>query len=58
MNKMRHYRKRGSAIALAMVVVMILLAMGTGLLSLGCTAALSLYERPRISQPAPPPTPD
>ena len=35
MNKMRHSKKRGSAIPLAVVVVMILLAMGTGLLSLG-----------------------
>ncbi len=35
MNKMRHSKKRGSAIPLSMVVVMILFAMGTGLLSLG-----------------------
>jgi len=35
MNKMRHSKKRGSAIPLAVVAVMILLAMGTGLLSLG-----------------------
>ena len=35
MKKLLQSRKRGSAIALAMVVVMILLAMGTGLLSLG-----------------------
>jgi len=32
---MRHSKKRGSAIPLAVVAVMILLAMGTGLLSLG-----------------------
>ncbi len=35
MNKMLQSKKRGSAIPLSMVVVMILLAMGTGLLSLG-----------------------
>jgi len=35
MNKMRHSKKRGSAIPLAVVAVVILLAMGTGLLSLG-----------------------
>ena len=35
MNKIRHSKKRGSAIPLAVVAVMILLAMGTGLLSLG-----------------------
>jgi len=33
--KLPQSKKRGSAIPLAMVVVMILLAMGTGLLSLG-----------------------
>ncbi len=35
MNKMLQSKKRGSAIPLAVVAVMILLAMGTGLLSLG-----------------------
>ncbi len=35
MNKMRHSKKRGSALPLAAVAVLILLAMGTGLLSLG-----------------------
>ncbi len=35
MKKMRHSKKRGSAIPLAAVAVLILLAMGTGLLSLG-----------------------
>jgi hypothetical protein len=35
MKRLLQSKKRGSAIALAMVVVMILLAMGTGLLSLG-----------------------
>jgi choice-of-anchor A domain-containing protein len=35
MNKMLHSKKRGSAIPLAVVAVVILLAMGTGLLSLG-----------------------
>ncbi|MFH1883559.1 MAG: hypothetical protein ABIL62_12720, partial [Planctomycetota bacterium] len=35
MNKLRQSKKRGSAIPLAVVAVMILLAMGTGLLSLG-----------------------
>ena len=35
MNKMLQSKKRGSAIPLAVVAVVILLAMGTGLLSLG-----------------------
>ena len=35
MNKLRQSKKRGSAIPLAAVAVLILLAMGTGLLSLG-----------------------
>ena len=35
MKKLLQSKKRGSAIPLSMVVVMILLAMGTGLLSLG-----------------------
>ena len=51
MKKLLHSKKRGFAIALAMLVVVILLAMGTGLLRLGLGSRIfSIRTAPRISQ--------
>ncbi len=53
MNKMLKSKKRGSAIPLAAVAVLILLAMGTGLLSLGLTPTRGvIHGEPLLSFPS------
>jgi hypothetical protein len=51
MKKLLEAQKRGFAVPLAIVALLILLAMGTGLLSLGLNRAVSIpHEPPRILQ--------